>query len=423
VVPSSFPAGQYDVVVSNPGTIETGRIPQGYSVLGASSDNIYVVNTDLWTDPPTVRQNESVLLGLNLHRIGGTTTVQVPVSFYLGDPLNGGILLGSVTSVPIPPNTSLETVFLNWSVGTLVGPVTLTALVDPNDTLGASTQMSNKAVWTITVLAPAPDNVPPNITNLILDGGSTETSIPTASIAISASDQPNGSGLATMYLVERTFNSSAQSWIPIQTTGWVPYAASTSMTLSPEGGVRYIQAYVADAAGNISVEAVKAMINYLPPTDSLLANQVRIYRQSLNAGDTLSLTVQPISGDADLYIWGPSGNSVLVSNKAGTALDQGTFVATEAGEYQIEVYASTDTTYSIGFVPGAATGHLDRARLTVPTTDPSKQIRTSPIIAVDDVPEDRSAIPAAPVSATLPTPTSVSKVYLPVIVSKLGGGW
>jgi hypothetical protein len=431
VVPASLPPGRYDVVVANPGTLTTGVISAGYTVLAAGEDTIYVNNADIWTDPTTIRQGETVQLGLNLHRIGGKTTVQVPVSFYQGDPQNGGTLLGSTTSVPIPPNTPLETVFISWTVPNTPGPVTITALVDPNDTLGTSTQVNNKAVWTLTVLGAAPDTTPPEITNLVLDGGVADTSNPVLNVAITADDPAGGSGLATMYLVERVFSDAAQSWIPIQTTGWIPFQANTQFTLTRSAGIRYIQAYVADAAGNISLNVVKAQINYVLPSDSLLQNQVQVYREELKAGDTLAVSVQPLSGDADLYVWDPNSNSVLVSNNSGTAVDQGSIVASQSGAYQIEVYAYTDTTYSISIsINGQpAVQHANARRSSVGQPNALKPLRTSPVIPVSDEPEGKSAIPAAPVLSTpLPTVTSTPtrashRVYLPLVTDSSAGGW
>ena len=52
----------------------------------------------------------------------------------------------------------------------------------------------------------------------------------------------------------------------------------------------------------------------------------------------------------------------------------------------------------------------------------SKVARTSPIIAVSDQPEERSAIPSAPVALSVPTPTPFV-LYLPVIYNQIVAGW
>ncbi len=52
----------------------------------------------------------------------------------------------------------------------------------------------------------------------------------------------------------------------------------------------------------------------------------------------------------------------------------------------------------------------------------SKVARTSPIIAVSDQPEGRSAIPSAPVALSVPTPTPFV-LYLLVIYNQIVAGW
>ena len=90
-----------------------------------------------------------------------------------------------------------------------------------------------------------------------------------------------------MYLVEREFNSSAQQWVAMQRTGWIAFQSPYTMTLTSSGGVRYIQACVADGVGNISLGAYKTRIDYLPASDTVAAGQVRIFRRTLDAGDTI----------------------------------------------------------------------------------------------------------------------------------------
>jgi hypothetical protein len=48
-----------------------------------------------------VRVGEAVRLGVNVHRRGGKTTLAVPVTFYLGAPRFGGVLIGRATTLPM----------------------------------------------------------------------------------------------------------------------------------------------------------------------------------------------------------------------------------------------------------------------------------------------------------------------------------
>ncbi len=110
-----------------------------------------------------------------------------------------------------------------------------------------------------------------------------------------------------MRLVERQYNASARQWVVVQQTRWMPYVLSYSMTLASRGGSCYIQAWVADSAGNISEATRQARIDYMPPSESLRAGQARIYRRDVEAGQTVTAQLETISGDADVYVWSPDG--------------------------------------------------------------------------------------------------------------------
>ena len=74
--------------------------------------------------------------------------------------------------------------------------------------------------------------------------------------------------------------------------------------------MRYLQVWAADRAGNISLMPKRSFINYTPAAQSLAAGAVQVLRYDLNAGDRLSVRVQPSSGDPDLYLWAPDALSL-----------------------------------------------------------------------------------------------------------------
>ncbi|MBI2865598.1 MAG: S8 family serine peptidase [Chloroflexi bacterium] len=418
VVPAGLAAGIYDVIARNSDALSNpGSLSQGYTVLSNTLD-LFVDDDDIWTDPVTVRQGDTVRLGVNLRRRGGQTTVQVPVRFYLGDPDAGGTVIGDVTTAPIPPSTETESAFVSWPVGNQTAAVEVMVVVDPDSTITEITKGNNRASRSVAILPPAGDSTPPEVTGLVLAGGAAQTTVPQIGVVIGASDNAGGSGVANMYLVEREFSTAARAWIPIQTTGWVSFTSPYTLTLTDRAGHRYIQAYVADAAGNISLNVFKTQIDYVPATDTLLAYQVRLYRRTLGIGDSLTVRVVPQSGDADLYVWGPSGNNLLVSAASGTAVDEGTVTATEAGIHQIEVFAYTDTTYTLTISSGAAAAFAVLPQAVRPNE--GKVSRTSPVVPATNEPEGQMAVPGAPIGS----PSSAYyRVYLPVTVRAYAGGW
>jgi hypothetical protein len=440
-VPDTVPGGVFDVVVTDPSSA-AATLPRAYTVI-TGSDVVYAGGSDLWVSPNTIRAGQEVQLGVNLHRIGGKATIDVPVSFFLGDPNAGGTLIGTFSVLIVPNDPSAEIAWVNWDVGSSLGPQTIFAEIDPSHTL-TQTQVTDQASWTFTVLAPAADSIAPEITNLALAGGAPQTSDRNVTVALAADDNGGGDAVTSMLFIDQVFNQGAQGWYPIQQTGWIPFASNTTITLANQAGIHYIQAFVADAAGNISIQVFKAQIDYVPapPTsDSLKSHQVREYRQSLNVGDGLTVDVHPLTGDPDLYVYGPDNNEVKASNNSGLVDDSVSFVAQAQGTYQIEVYAFTDTTYTMT-INGVAQPSVSRLAQSLPCATPSaenpqKCDRPNPAIPVNDEPAGQEALPVAPVesatvtstptvtgTATQPAGPRTSRVYLPIVLDQATeNGW
>jgi len=182
------------------------------------------------------------------------------------------------------------------------------------------------------------------------------------------------------------------------------------MYLIPVAGVRYMQAWAADQAGNISLYPYKDRINYLPPSDRVAMGQVRLYRNYVGAGQTLTVIVTPISGDPDLYIWPPAeGAPARVSNNS-TGVDQVSIVATASGTYQIEVYGYSAAEYTISVSVSGGGAGLAIEEQVVQSVNTKKPPRSEPVIPVSNEPPGQMSLPAAPVTG------DIHKIYLPVII-------
>jgi hypothetical protein len=160
--------------------------------------------------------------------------------------------------------------------------------------------------------------------------------------------------------IEFEYNQGARLWLPVQDSGWISYSlASTNYawTLTPVGGIHYIQAWARDGAGNISHYPYQQSVNYLPPSDWVGRNQTRVYRRALAQGASLQVVLTPVSRDPDLYVWPPDwqeGRPPWVSNLSGSEVDELTFTAPVSGVYQIEVYGYTAARYQLSIVTEAA---------------------------------------------------------------------
>ncbi|MBN1876471.1 MAG: IPT/TIG domain-containing protein [Anaerolineae bacterium] len=410
VIPAGLAIGNYDVVARNPGSPDTATLAAGYLVLDPAGDDFSTTSDDIWTTPITIRQGDSVMLGANVRRQGGKASLQPQVAFYQGDPEQGGVWLGTALTPPMPSGAGIvDSAFIQWDTTGIEGTAKIYAVVDSDQAITETSEVNNTAWRYITVLSDATDLVPPVITGLLANDGAASTSTPGITITVVA-DDGGGSGVSSLYLVEREFNSAARQWVAVQNIGWVPFQSSYAMTLTDRGGARYIQAWVADRAGNISEVVYKTRIDYIPDTQTIRAGQVHLYRRDLALGQMLSVTLKTLSGDADLYIWRPDGAQSWVSNDEGTDTDAVSFAAPQAGVYQIEVYGYMTSEYRL-YVSAGDLMNAQPAGLFGQNLKLDKPVRSQPIIQPDNEPEGSTAIPVAPIQ-----PISLYRVLLPVVL-------
>lgn len=152
--------------------------------------------------------------------------------------------------------------------------------------------------------------------------------------------------------------------------------------------MKYVQVWAADRAGNISLFPGKAYINYLPASQRVATDQRKVYRFQLDAGQTLSARLEPVSGDPDLYIWPPdhATRPPWVSNLR-EGVDDLVLQAPVAGKYQVEVYGYTAAEFRLivdvtSTVVAAATSGVD----------PDKPIPAGPPVDNEDEPGTGFAI-------------------------------
>jgi hypothetical protein len=303
---------------------------------------------------------------------------------------------------------------LAWDTTGLNGAYEIVVVVDPANTLSEVTKANNVARRAVHVLPAASDTQPPRLWALTVNGGAAETDRPGVTVALNATDS-GGAGLRNMILIEREFNASARMWVPVQSTGWIPYQPVYTMTLTQHGGTHYVQGWVADGAGNISADTRLARIDYLPAFNRVLMGQVRVYQREWSQGQRARVMVQTLSGDADLYVWSPDGLHAWISAAEGLAADGVDFIAPTSGVYLIEVYGYRESAYRMSVSAGGA-----RAA-TAPGAPDAKPTRSQPIVAPSSQPDGRAGIPAAPQPRgylpmlTYALPPATTLQYLPLV--------
>lgn len=226
------------------------------------------------------------------------------------------------------------------------------------------------------------------------------TSVITVALNTTAIDNFGGSGVRWMYFREWKSDEVVVQWVKARDSGWVDYAETYPWALTTSEGIKYVGAWFADAALNVSTEVAMASINLVQDGVSIEEGQVIFYREYLDAGSQVTLSLALSSGDPDLYVWKPdsTGYPDYYSNNSGTAPDTVSFTAPVNGIYQIEVHGYTDAVYALTLTRTSASGEAEHM------AGQTKSVPTSPLTMTEPGEE---IPPSAPTS---------NQTYLPLIL-------
>ena len=396
-VPAHIAKGLYGVQVANPNGQNSSILHRSYEAISANpqdTNDLKSRGENLWTTPKTLIAGEAVSIGLTVFRVGGQGGVPpFAVDFY-ADKIDAEHLIGHGFVPGVSPDSSASTSAVTWTP-TTYGEIKLIAVIDPDGQVTESNEDNNVVKRQVNVhYTQQTDTTPPIAQKLLVNGGQDQISSPNVELSVEAFDpEPNATDVAKNYYVELQWASgvgSGGSWIPVKWTGWKPFASQPhAYEMMPNSGLRYLQAWVADGAGNISAKPAIQRVNYVPGTDSLSQGEVRIFRPATLAGQCLQVLVEPAEAgmDPDLYVWAPNhtagsapvGYSILPAGQA----DQVVIQPTQSGVYQIEIVAFTDATYtqSIDILETCPT-----SRHQIPDASTDKQPRTDPSIPLGEVP-------------------------------------
>jgi hypothetical protein len=216
---------------------------------------------------------------------------------------------------------------------------------------------------TVEWVARTRDTSPPRITGFEVQGAGGLVGQRELQIRLTARDK-GGSGVGGYFVREYVFSGDpADGWVRAGNSGgWQPYqqpGAEFTYTLSAKPGVHYLQAFVADRAGNVSRRAAIAFVNYAPDGATVAQGETQIFRFAPGAGvgTAVTMTVPQGGGDPDLYVFGPIDDGVDPRLKIALALQQNLPVeeqrfAAVAGTYQVEVHGETAGSYSLRVATG-----------------------------------------------------------------------
>ncbi|MGB0383557.1 MAG: VWA domain-containing protein [Ardenticatenaceae bacterium] len=436
-IPEGLDPGEYPIHVDG----ACGRGTGSYTVLSPT------LNNDLWSEDDNLTQGPAycapithdLQLSLKVNRRGGRQPVSVDVDFYEGDPSSpdGALLIGRgnipLISPRIGPNDRINgfnTSFVDWTPSQGPGEYVIYAVIDPDNTVEEDIETNNVVKRTIQVLpgGPGVDQVAPRVDVLTINGVVSPTTVYDQQVELHVESEDLAqadvltTGVTHQLFVEYLFHESALVWTPVQSTDWMTFTEDTTWDLHPSGGLRFIQAWTVDKEGNISRFANQKSVNYSPPCAPVARDGAKVYRQHLEVGEILNVEISACEGDPDLYIWAPGterGEPPWVSNQPGDVPETIRFQATEAGEYQVEVYGFTRAEYSISIEVEPNGGRY--ALGTYPVVEHrngSKDLPQDPTVPTDNSPDPsfmRVAPPPVDIQST-PVPDEGFLLYLPTII-------
>jgi len=258
---------------------------------------------------------------------------------------------------------------------------------------------------------PPPVDVTPPSGSMVINAGASSTSVPTVTLDVLAADNPGGMGVQWMYFREWKYDPEVVQWVIVRSSGWLPYAESTTWSLAPGTGVKHVGAWFADGANNVSNPVVLDDINLIVPGDTIGEAEVAQYRRAFQPGRQVTVTLSVASGDADLYIWrhGSTAAPDYWSNLPGTATEQVMFTAVE-GAYLIEVHGYASSEYTLDIATVGDSGGRGAQGMTVTqtveelTSAASKPLPSQPLVTTK------------PGEAETPDEEPKQRIYLPLVV-------
>ncbi len=401
---SAATVGVYDLVVINP---DQGRASRSAAFeVFLANQGVLDLRGDaatLATDPATVRSGQRTTVSQVVERVGSTLPLTVAVRLTASGP-NGAVMNAATPAVPFGTGATAQVV-VGSRVFPTVGDYVLQAQLDPNQALAERDEKNNIITRTIRVLGRDVDEVRPTIRTVVLNGGAVDTSDPVVFIGLDLSDPAPSSGITSIYIAEYEYNWGADQWIVTQQSqAWQPYRSgqTPTWTLIPTAGLKVLRVWAADAAGNVS-QAATATINYTPELITTLAGGVQIYRYPVKKDETLQLTIEPLGGTVDFYVWSPDAPATLATSGRTDAAYTVGVVAGSNGTYQVEIHGASAPSYRLRFQRLAAAPALQAV------TQPNP-LRDAPVVTPNAVPFDSMVLPPA-----LTQERQFVQVWLPLI--------
>jgi YVTN family beta-propeller protein len=363
--------------------------------------NLYVNRHDIFFDPPAVIAGTTVTVGVNISLFGPKEpdlAQPLKVTFYDGRPGEAGTTVIGTADLNFSAfdrSFGQATVTVPWNVPSTPGARFVFVTADATNLFVEDNERDNSAGRRIRTRPTPPDRTPPTVSNVAINDGDAITDDPNVTVTFNASDPANN--VDSFCIVRYTYDTVRRRWVEEECifAPLPPPNSDGSFTvnteLKPREGTAYAFVWVKDQAGNISKDPGFDVISVITADPiELNRNDVRIFRISLDPGQSFSFTATPDTGDVDLAVFqgttrlavsannGETAETVTVNNNSGSAT-----------LLQVEVHAVVNSRFVI--TTSQTLAGLRKA--TADVIGPTKVVPTEPIVAG---PPRKAAIPGAP---------------------------
>lgn len=414
-VPAELPEGKYDLTLSYPdgtGVFDT----EVYEVVGEGVGDIAAIGHAVFIQPSGgAVAGQPAEVGFRFYRTNGITLTNVPVAIYDDPPNLGGTLINSGTIPMLEPNGSA--VYTATWVPNEGGVHYLYGVVDPDNVIPEFDETNNSDTHLVVVRDDDGGTGALMVNGFTInDGARTGTSreiVCNVDAVQARTNAPTADPAYIMY-VDHIYDQNVYDWVPVKTSGWMPYNANTTVNfhwhINPTPGTHYVQVWVADEFGNISGDPGEEYITLgrngsVPITHG----QTHLYLMPIEALDIgVRVRLTTLYGDADVYVYNPLGNQIASSFET-TRVEAFTFVPEMVGDYHVEVVGAENGRYFFD-VNTIVITNVSEPMVRAPQ-DIEGHVKggSTPFFGVGSNPSNNPSLPIVP-------GTGNYQVYLPVII-------
>ncbi|QOX79861.1 DUF1566 domain-containing protein [Trichlorobacter lovleyi] len=131
------------LLINPDGTPTTGALTDLYMLKHTMGDDLALEAGSLVSDPRNPAPGTTVTLSAVAQNLGDKVAQNIPVTFYNGDPANGGTSIGTATITgPFKPG-AVQTVTVPWTTPAGTTPLTVYAVIDPNSAIDTLNRANN----------------------------------------------------------------------------------------------------------------------------------------------------------------------------------------------------------------------------------------------------------------------------------------